>query len=436
MNFTQCAEILTASGAVLGVYGCFEKHKLSMIAGFVLLMWGYVMRNDAFLLSLPFIFGAVFFEAVCFRRFPKEIAIAAACCGALIGGVNALDQHDFLEEGYGQYAAYQGPRAFFGDGRFYDFDAALSELEEQGVSGNDLRAARGWMLYDTKIFSIDSLQPLMSAAFNNRYEMNGERTLISAAGKFSKSLWYTTAWCWFVVGFFIALYSKKRFAGFAPWASFAAMALCYGYLFYVNRFVHHVEVGIWLYGVAMLLPFVGQSYLLKWNVSKKSLVVAFSFILVMFLVSLNSISVSRFSFAGDSTKDRADFEQVVDFMEHHEDNAYLLPFDLYKRFGSSKNKNAFRAIESGSWKNIFPLGYWNMYLPGMVREMKKLSVENPLQDMVRDNVFVLQERDAFSFGPKIVWEEHYGKSLAVDTVFSSGKFEVVKYFVAGGDGEK
>lgn len=433
VSFTQCAELLSASGFVLAIFGCFEKSKRSIGAGILFLVWGYVMRNDAFFLALPFAFSALLFEIIRSRRLPKELFVALACCIALIWGVRTWNHLDFQEDGYKQYAAYQGPRATFGDGRFYDFDAALSDLEEQGRSGDDLRAARNWLLYDTEVFSIDSLRPLLDAVYNNRYEISMGRTLVSAGSIFSKSLWSTMAWCWFVFGLLIVLHSKSRFMGLVPWASVGAMTLCYGYLFYLNRFVHHVEVGIWLYGVVMMLPFVGESFISKFCISKKVAIVITSFVFALLLLSITSIPSYRFSSSSDG---HADLKNVAAFMEKQNGNAYLLPFDLYKRIASLRNANGFMPVEPESWQNIFPFGYWNMYLPGMVQELEKRSIRNPIRDIVNENVFCIQERDALSWGPQSVWEEHYGKKLVADTIQSFGPFDVLKYSVAGGYDEK
>lgn len=429
MNFTQCAEILTAAGTLLLVVGSFERIKLWACVGSLMMIWGYMMRENAFLLAMPFVVVMIVFYVIKKKYVPKELLVAGICCCFAVWSVNKIDKGAYETPEYKAYATFQDPRATLGDVRYYDFDAAYSDLEERGFSGNDLRAARNWMFYDTDVFSVSGIQPMLQAINHNRYELDTWKTIASVILKFSKSLWSTNAWCWVLLGLLLTLHLRGKFR-LLPWISLCLIALCLGYLFYVNRVVHHVEVGIWLYGTVMLLPFVEKYVFDGFFFSRRALIG-----LGVFLTTLFSCAVFFTSDVQNQVKSvgldqrKKELQKIVLYANEHLDDAFLFPFELYKSLGACRNEISFRAVEPGSWQNIFPLGYWNVYLPGMNRELEKRGVNNPLKDLIKNGVYYVQERGALIFGPQSVWEEHYGFELSADTIQRFGNFDVLKFYV-------
>lgn len=435
MNFTQCAELLTAAGVLSVVLGSFEKVKSWMILGTLLLVWGYVMRESAFLLGMPFAVIILVGYIVKTRELPKTLFIVCACCCVVLLGVNKLNHDAYMEGEYRHFAAFQGPRAALGDVRYYDYDAAFSDLEERGFSGNDLRAGRHWMIYDSNVFSLASVQPLLKSIQDNRYELNVKRTVVSIVMAFSKSLWSTNAWCWFLLGLLLMMQSRN-WIRVIPWVSLGLLVMCYGYLLYVNRVVHHVESGVWFYGMVVMLPFLEKNSFDGLFIARRIYFAIILFISVMYVLAVYSTSDVQERLNRECSIERShQLHEFLDYAEQRKEKVFLVPFELYKSIASLRNENAFKSIQPGSWQNIFPLGYWNVYLPGMIRELEKRGVTNPLKDIVADNVLYVQEQGMMMFGPQSVWEEHYKKNLVADTIQRFGKIELLKYSIAEGDGE-
>ena len=119
-----------------------------------------------------------------------------------------------------------------------------------------------------------------------------------------------------------------------------------------------------------------------------------------------------------------DWKAFLEYSQERQNDVFLLSFEQYKALGSLKNP-AYLAIEPGSWNNIYSWGYWNVHLPAMKKELLARGVKNPLRDIVRDNVFVLQ--DGYQQPLEIFYENHYHKKIVSDTAAVFGDLVLQKY---------
>jgi hypothetical protein len=332
---------------------------------------------------------------------------------------------------YKYYADYQPIRAYFGDGAFYDKESTYDELEERGMSGLDFYLLKAWVFYDTDVFKIDSLNPIKEIAQNNLYKPNPQRMLLAFCLAVSNAFIRGSGWCWAIFCVLLMLSSSKK-ANFYPWMSLGLVAVCIGYLLLVNRLVYHVESGIWLYAVASSIPFM-QSDVFKetfFAKNEKLLLVCVSLLVAFFAyigVSNQAVLKTTLSLI-ETPKMSKDWSDFLSYAKEHPDDVFLLSFEKYKELGSIKNP-AYKSIEPGSWSNIFSWGYWNIHLPGMEEEFRKRGVENPIHDIVHDNVYVMEDKgDPFLFA---FYPLHYQDSLRIEKVRSFGALKLHKYRVAG-----
>jgi hypothetical protein len=197
----------------------------------------------------------------------------------------------------------------------------------------------------------------------------------------------------------------------------------------VNRLVYHVESGVWLYAIVFAVPCLEDSFfktnvfvLKRNNILKTSLLlvsIAFAIIGIMGQSSLKrTVSLIETPSLTD------DWKSFLEYTKKHPDDVFLLSFEQYKSLGTLKNP-AYLAIEPGSWNNIYSWGYLNIHLPAMKKELLARGVENPLRDIVRDNVYVLQ--DGFRQPLEIFYENHYHKRIASDTAAVFGDLVLQKY---------
>lgn len=432
LQFTQCATIYTAVGVVAFSEGLLNSKKRFLVLGGLLLLAGSIMRFEGFLLGIPFAF---FLLAACL--FEKKFSFTAAVTLCLflvsIWGLRVYDRSLYAEGEYKYYADYQPIRAYFGDGAFYDIESAYDELEERGMLGIDFNMLSDWMFYDTKVFQIDSLKPIQKIVQNNLYKPNQKRMPVAVLAAISNAFTRGGGWCW---ALFCALlvYSSSRKANIYPWISFGLITVCIGYLLLLNRLAYHVESGVWLYAVVSAIPFVQKNALSKSLKNEK--IILCGGVLLSILFTFAGISNQTFLNKDLLTSDRSEIrKQWSDFVEHtqnHQENVFLLSFTQYKVLALFKEP-AYKAIEPGSWNNIVSLGYWNIHLPKMHEELKKRGVNNPIHDIVNDNVYVLDDKNNLILST--FYSLHYHDSLRTDTVKTFGELKLLKYRLKGDSDE-
>lgn len=432
LSFTQCATAYTAAGIVSFSFGISENKKKFLVLGGMFLLAGSIMRYEGMLLGMPF-FGLLLASLFYEKKRISLIAIVALCTTfLLIFGVKQYDSSLYSEGEYKYYADYQPIRAYFGDGAFYDKESAYDELEERGKSGLDFYLLKAWVFYDTEVFQLDSLNSIKDIVQNNLYNPNPQRVLVAFFLSVSNALMRCSGWCWVILCVLLAL-SPSRKANIYPWISLSFIAVSIGYLLLVNRLVYHVESGIWLYAAASAIPFMSkkifydnvkfaknESFILS---GVLLLAVAFAYLGISNQWSLKK-NASLFEIP-EMTKDWSSF---INYTQKHQDDVFLLSFEQYKTLGTFKNP-AYKAIKPGSWNNIFSWGYWNIHLPSMREELLKRGINNPLHDIIHENVYVLEDKgDPFLFA---YYPLHYRDSVRIDTVQTFGELLLLKYRVKG-----
>lgn len=426
VEFTKCAGIATAAGILLFAVGNSERRRSYLLWGGLLMVAGFVFRKEMFLLGMPTLAAILFFSSLASRSIWKGGGIALILLAGAVLGLKTFDSSLFTGNEYEYYAAYQGPRAFFGDGAFYDFKALSDEMEERGIGSRSLRYLNAWYFYDNNVFSLDSLNNLIKIAQRNLYEPNYLKMPFFIARGISNLLMKGSVWCWLLLCFAVIYFSNKKY-WWVPWVSLSIVGVSYAYLALVNRAAEHVEMGIWAYAVVFVLFFVDGGDFLEAKQFKGFLKVGLLVSLVGFVSTCALFAVEQVSRAS-KTKDLQP-ETWTAFLQYSRDNpgdVFLLSFERYKELGAFVGKT-YKAVAPGSWNNIHSTGYWNIHLPPMERELEKRGVTNLFRDIKNDNVFVLNDKQSRSFVP--FYMEHYHEDLAVDTVRTFGNLFLLKYRV-------
>ncbi len=426
LSFTQCATIYTAAG-ILTFFSAQGKKGL-FVLGSLFLIAGSIMRWDGFLLGMPYL--AVFLAISVFfkKNIQKKEFVAIFLCITAIYTIHTLDRDLYTQGEYKQYAAYQGPRSFFGDGAYYDKESTFDELQERGFNGADLWMLKKWVFYDTEVFSVDSLRPIIDIADNNRYALNPGRTIVAFFLALSGTLTSGIGWCWVLFCLFL-LFSKSKESNFYPWLSLGIIALSIGYLLLVNRLAYHVVSGIWLYSIVCSIPFTQKDFLEESGLAGKrrrlilTLPIVLS-ILFAFLGISGQSSLKKQWHIIEHTDTPTEWREFMDYAEKNKNDVFLLSFEKYKDLGTYRNP-PYKAITPQSWQNIFSWGYWNIYLPAMKYELSKRDITNPIRDIIHDNVYTIEDDNKPSL--RDFYQKHYHDSLWVDTVEIFGKLMLLKY---------
>lgn len=93
----------------------------------------------------------------------------------------------------------------------------------------------------------------------------------------------------------------------------------------------------------------------------------------------------------------------------------------FMRFSHHKNP-PYLAEPISSYRNTISLGYWTPYLPEVKKALKDHGIANPIKDVVRENVIVLDNSTLSDY-----LQRHYYDSVAVDTLKTFGEMTFSKY---------
>ena len=426
LSFTQCATIYTAAG-VLSFFFASEKKRFLLI-GSLFLIAGSIMRWEGFLLGMPYI--ALFIAYLFFIRKTsrKTNIIALLICFAAIFALHTFDRNLYTDGDYKYYADYQPVRAFFGDGAYYDMESTFDELQERGMSGPDFRLLKSWVFYDTDVFAVDSLLPIVKVANNNMYSPNPGRMPVAFFMAVSRELTRNIGWCW-ALFCILLMFARERVSNFYPWVSLGIIGISIGYLLLLNRLAYHVESGIWLYAIVCSIPFVSPSafestqVLSRWKRYVPTTLILLTAFFSYFGIA-EQVSLKKQWRLIEHEELPADWRVFLEYAENHPNDVFLLSFDRYKTLGTYRNP-PYLAIEPGSWNNIFSWGYWNIHLPAMKQELLKRGVQNPIRDIFHGNVYLIEGDNKPSL-LNFYWD-HYHDSLQVDTAKIFGDLMLLKY---------
>ena len=177
IQFTHCGALFSAAGILSVLFGILEKKKKFCIAGVVFVLWGSMMRWEAFKMGLPFAALLVLFlyKDLWLRKNAFTFWIGLICL--LVGICHYIDRQQYLTEDYKKFSEIQGPRSALGDGSNYNMQAVYEDLEELGKSGKDYAMLTQWIFYDTENFKTDSLREILKYVEQYRNTPSPQRVL-------------------------------------------------------------------------------------------------------------------------------------------------------------------------------------------------------------------------------------------------------------------
>jgi hypothetical protein len=226
VQFTQCASILSAAGMLLFAYGviqcsrmdCFVakaprndvRKYIPFVFSIILMLWGSVMRWQAFLMGMPFFcLGMLFIFKDCWKVKWRVIAgLAILFVGAF--AIHSWDQKIYQAPEYADFVKFQRPRVTFGDNGNYNQNAVYEDAEELGLSGKDVHMLTEWIMYDTEVFSVDSIKQYSDLI--PPYRTNNPKELIprDLLNALAHSLRSPLFWTWFILCLLIYATNRKR----------------------------------------------------------------------------------------------------------------------------------------------------------------------------------------------------------------------------------
>lgn len=440
VQFTQCASILSASGMLLFAYGIItyakenhtsmdpiasrlqdDKHSLPFILGIILMLWGSVMRWQAFLMGMPFFcLGLLFILKQCWQAKYHVIAgLAILFVGAFV--MHSFDQNIYKASEYETFNKFQGPRVSLGDNSNYNQNAVLEDIEELGLSGKDYNMLTEWVHYDTEVFSVDRIKryaDIISPYIDTNEPKYIPRNLINALGKVLHSPLF---WTWFILCIIVYLTNPRK--SFYLWASLFIILALMAHLLAIGRLVYRVESGFWLYASVLAIPLFGKFIQ---NIPNKLIYIILGIIATTNIFSYaTSGNMIRNPGSGAlrtlAVEDSTDYDKVFEYIDSQPDKMFLLSMKAFMHFSHHRNP-PYIASPIGSYRRTVSFGYWTPYLPEVKDALADFNISNPIKDVVQDNVIVLNEPGLTDF-----LQRHYYDSVTVDTLARFGYMTFYKY---------
>lgn len=455
VQFTQCASILSAAGMLLFAYGvvtrrdardCFAvqrtarndelcesrfyqfaqkfskiKPYLPFVLGIFLMLWGSVMRWQAFLMGMPFFcLGMLFILKDCWKvKWRVIIGLAVLFCSAF--AMHHWDRNLYNSPKYIDFNAFQDARVALGDKHNYNHNAVYEDAEEYGLSGKDFKMLTEWVMYDTEVFSVDSLKQytkMISAYTYRDPPVFIPRNLLYALENTIRSPLF---WTWFALCL-ILFFSNPR-KNLYSWASFFLILALMTYLISIGRLVYRVESGFWLYASVMSIPLFGK---FTFGISKKFIC---TFLFITAIINVFSYATSgkviRNPENGQkrtlAVEDSTDFKQVFKYIDSRPNMIFILPMNIFMHFSHHCNP-PYLAEPIGRFRNIVSFGFWTPYLPEVKEALADYGISNPIRDIVHKNVIVLNEPSLKDF-----LKRHYYDYVAIDTLNQIGEMIFLKY---------
>jgi hypothetical protein len=440
VQFTQCASILSAAGMLLFAYGVISnrnviesstsarlsglailKQSLPFAIGVALMLWGSVMRWQAFLMGMPFFcLGLLFILRDCWKVKTHVIAgLAILFMGAF--AMHNWDQNLYQAPEYEAFNKFQGPRVTLGDNSNYNQNAVLEDAEELGLSIKDYLMLTEWVHYDTEVFSADSLKRYTDIIPPYRDSNPLEFIPRSLFNALQKALYSPLFWTWFIMCLIIYITNRKK--SIYVWASLFIILALMAHLLAMGRLVYRVESGFWLYAAVLAIPLFGKITL---NIPRNAIFISLGIIVIVNVFSYaTSGEIIRDPTSGKTrtlaVNDSVDYKQVFKYIDSNPNRIFLLSMSAFMHFSHQKQP-PYLAEPISSYRRTISFGYWTPYLPEVTAALKNFGINNPIKDVIHDNVIVLNEPRLADF-----LQRHYYDSVAVDTLASFGEMSFYKY---------
>ena len=427
VQFTMCAAVLGVAGMSLFLYGLDQnlKQKRLLSVAILLVIWGFCMRKEAFLMGVPFAAIAMLFFAKNILANKHRFLLCSVVLVLGLWGADSFNTVHYSAPEYKKFTEFQSPRVILGDKKNYDIDAVNDEIEESGLSVEDFALLTQWTFYDKEAFALDSLKQVTAIIGKYTHPLNWFTMPNKAVEWLDRSLSHPCFWLFFLVG--LALLLSRGNRGLYVWGAMFVILALISYLVYLQRLVYRVESGLWLYATVCAIPL--------WKVSRSISFRKFIAILGIILVTYTAIMYNTGSLVRSATNGQlwnatlrqktapARFKAAFEYMESLPNNTVFLASMGTYMFFSYYREPPYLSEPVGSWKRIIPLGYWTPYFPDVENSMSEYGIENPMRDAVKENVVVIGT-DEFLLD---FLQRHYYENATVDTLYNVDGVKFFKY---------
>jgi len=429
VQFTQCAAMLSAVGMLCFIYGLEKwndsqkKSMMIIVLGILLMWWGSWMRWAAFLMGMPIFAGILLLHVKKFWQIKSVVLITLLIMFSGAFGFQKFNQSLYQSPDYKKYMDFQGPRSLLGDGQNYNQQAVYEDLEEMGYSGKDYATLIEWTFYDPDVFAPESIRVVTDVIGRYFFKHNTQVLPSVIMRALSKSICRPIFIAWFLFSLALFIFNPKK--SLWTWVSLTIVIALIAHLLNLQRLVYRVETGLWLYATVLTVPLLKERFYIPRNIS-------IGIVVTIALLNLFSYATTGTQFRSPNggelvipetqfvdTTDRKGFWTYVNSAP--DSVVFLIEMNTYSGLIEKKNI-PYLTDAKGSWEHLVSFGYWTPYFPDVENSLRKRGITNPMKDVVKENVLVVDEPTLVDY-----LERHYYKKVKVDTVRDFKGLTIYKY---------
>ena len=342
-------------------------------------------------------------------------------------GMNHFNESLYRSPEYSAYMEFQKKRSIIGDGQFYNDMAIDEDLEESGHSGYDYAMLKNWVFYDKQVFAPESLDYIVSLIKENENKTSAHYIPGIALDRLLRFTQYPSLWLWVFFAIVAVFYEKKNVA--YVWGLLLIAVSLMTYLKIFGRPVFRVENGFWFYTAVFMvpcLPLLSKKVKMAWV----AMIALIGIVSYDYYVSGDVVRNPNNGVAAtlNENKNTETYQNIWKYVEQSPDSAlFFTEMSVYMELSRHRNP-PYLSEPMGSWKKIVPLGFWLPYFPDVENVLCKHNIDNPLKDVVKDNVYVLGSLPLIPY-----LKQHYYEDLKKEEIRNFNGIPLVKYVLPDGE---
>jgi hypothetical protein len=242
--------------------------------------------------------------------------------------------------------------------------------------------------------------------------------------RFDNSIDHPCCWAFFLVCFILLWNGGQR--SLYVWGGLAVILAMMSYLIYLMRLIYRVETGLWLYATICAIPLLKGFHSISRSVFRTALSILLLAFAIYFYFTGNfqrSLSSGRLQEVPQLKVAQSNYQEIFEYMDSLPDSTvFLMPMWTYWSFARYREPPCYSA-PIGSWKRIVSFGFWTPYFPDVENSLRQYGVENPMRDVVKENVVVVANNEFLLD----YLHRHYYKNVEIDTLRNIGGVKFFKY---------
>lgn len=440
VQFTKTATVAISTGIILILTNVLSNNKRNseIVIGFILFSLGVLIRRKCLYIGLFFSIIPVLYYIIQERNNKNKIILLMKHCIQigiigllLLFSFNLFDTaFDKINSEYKLYQKYNSYRANIVDYNYYTYEENKEKFKEKGISENDFNTLVHWNFGDTDYYDIDMLKTVSTILDNyrsNQY-VSIRGTVVNLINREYKH--YVSVWGMILVFLIGIISNKKNILNIFLVSTFTFILLFIN--MYLGRLNYRVEYSIFLAAtvyIILLLQISEDRVELNSNILKISIVLMIVFRVPVYIPNYeNNYDIMFTSWNNDIKKYNTSFIKnkdlsVINEIQNNPNNFYYLGFysniqTLYLNF------NPFKSIPTSTFNNAAFFAGVDTYHPDWLEHLNKNGIENPMKDLLKENVYFIENRPINEVLKFI--QEHYKKDAEMILYKQIGSYYVWK----------